>query len=367
MSTCTVCGGDVKNGRCISCGMSQAGERSRQTNYQNNNKYYQNQNNYNNIGQNQYGGFGAKKKKNPIFTLLIIFGVFFFVGVGLGIVAFSNMATQNLAGDRDVYESIQGEALAEESYEYDEEPEDEIAPEVIYDDNEFAINIASGAYIVGIHLPAGTYDIEILDPTGYEWGYLDVMRDGDTAIYESFDEAEGLSNIELIDGDGIRLESSSLTNFLTDNAQPFSQDRIENPLTQVIYIGNYDYAIAGIDFPSGTYDVYPLENDWGHIEIDIYDDFYANQSSYYSFYENDITGNLDPIRNLEMPTGTKVSLFDASAELVPSEYDTLLNYFDFEKEYIELNASINEKLILENYQRQSVDKPVQTFGEENLG
>ncbi len=356
MSMCSVCGSDIKNGRCQGCGMSQSGARGNQTNYSNN-KYYQNQNNSTSMGP----GFTPKKKKNPILTLLIVFGLFFGVSVILGIINTLNEEVPDIFENTPEVEA-ENDYTYEDTFGYDEEESEEIKT---YSQNEYVATLGSGAYIVGLHIPAGTYDFEMVNKEGYEWASITIIKASGERTFETVNTDDDLKNIELENGDGVSVQSSEMVDLISDNAQPLTNDGVKNPLTQVVFMEDNDAKIAGIDFPAGTYDIYILENDYGTIEIDLYDGFIGNQESYYSFY-GDATTGLEPVRHIEFPTGTRIVLDDVEIELVPSEYDTLLAFFEHEDAYVEVNKLVGERLILENYQRQSQDMPIKTQGEENL-
>ncbi len=364
MSMCRVCGGDIKGGYCTSCGMSYSEDQNLQGNNLNN-KYYQNtqsNNTYNN-SQNP-GGFGQrKKKKSPIIILVILFTVFVVIG---GVVGFVSDIISSALGYDSVlsFEEEYDYNDYDEDYGYDEDYSDEKEENIILGDNDYMATLGSGAYIVGLHIPAGIYDIEMADKDSYNWGYIVVNRDGGNNFYEGFDEETGLYEVELLEGDGVSLETSALANFTTSTASPLTEGT-QNPLTESVLVKERENLIAGIDFPAGTYDIYILYNDYGSVDIDIYDDFYGNQESYYNFY-GDMSEELEPIRNIEFPTGTKIETDDMEVELVPSEYDTILESFDFEENYVEVNKIVNERLIAQNYIRQSEDKPLMTQGEENL-
>ncbi len=364
MGNCLVCGGDIKNGVCSGCGMSREGNQNSQNVYANNdNKYYQNssQSNY-----SSHGGFGVKKKKkSPVLILIGIFVLFFCV---VAVMAFVNTISSSSSSNIEIVPEANNDFIigSEEDEDFDfnfgsyEDEEEQV--NIPSTGDEFSANLTSGAYIVGIHIPAGTYNIELLESDeSYVWGYLVVNRDGRMLTYGSIDEEDYFEEITLIDGDGLNLDSDVPAHFYTENAQPMTMEKIENPLTQTILFDYYEDKIAGIDFPAGTYDIYILENDYGSVKIDIYNDFLSNQETYYSFYEEDVS-LLEPIRHIEIPTGTRVSTDALIMELVPSEYDTLLNYFEFEENYMEANKVAEEKVIAENYQRQSEDKPMQTNG-----
>ena len=120
--------------------------------------------------------------------------------------------------------------------------------------------LMAGMYVVGIDIPEGEYTLTGKEGSSYgvfdkEHSISDNRRFGEEDVYQ-------VENVELFQGALVCVDGLYPVNFSTKNAQ--TQDmgtREANPLTE-----SYEFsgtAVAGEDFPEGTYDVYAVGDDFG--------------------------------------------------------------------------------------------------------
>ncbi len=122
----------------------------------------------------------------------------------------------------------------------------------------YETSLASGFYTVGIHLPVGYYDIEL------EWGdytYIDVYDiESDTlylystALYYLDWENPRIEDIYLEEGTILKLTANTSIRLMSNDVWDTDVKMSSNPLEDQYEV--QDYAVAGVDFPVGIYDIY---------------------------------------------------------------------------------------------------------------
>lgn len=194
--------------------------------------------------------------------------------------------------------------VAEDAY-------DEV-PRALSDTGEVYENtLESGKYIVGVHIPEGTYTLK-----GNEGSFTLKDRENQISIYEILDDNAGIGTIEDIRcyaGAILEIEagdSEGMINIYSENAQTASMTGTANPLTEPVTVG--DGAVAGVDFPAGTYD---LVMEPETISDNIYFGYIVpgtvDESSYEDVYDatDHITiwsSEKTVCRNLYLPEGTRL-------------------------------------------------------------
>ncbi len=156
------------------------------------------------------------------------------------------------------------------------------------DDYDYVAQLMDGFYTVGVHLPAGTYDLQFV------WGDYTVMDifqyDGESFHYLDswafeYDSDTIIRGLELQDGMLLKLSQNSCIECLSNTIAYDETYGIENPLTDSYIISRDRPAVAGQDFPAGVYDIwysveyrnadeenYESENyEYGTIEFEIFD------------------------------------------------------------------------------------------------
>ena len=189
--------------------------------------------------------------------------------------------------------------------------------------------LTQGNYIVGMHIPEGTYTAEFI-----EGGGIVVSIDPQNQIYiQDFfsDEADdGIVKIEnwrLYNGAIIDIPNKVTVAFSTDTAQPLSEIPIENPLTEVVALT--EQGIAGIDFPAGIYDISTNEE---HVYVNIFikGDEEGTLDYWYTLSEDESMATY-----VVLPEGSLIITFpeDSSITLTPTAEIKDTEYTQFHDTY----------------------------------
>lgn len=201
---------------------------------------------------------------------------------------------------------------------YDIDWYEDVTRELSASGESYEVVLEPGTYIVGVHIPEGTYRAEEKDT--FSGFYLD---DNENRIFrgESFNDDE---KVEVIDDircyKGAKLEVRGKIRFSSKNAQTADMEGTANSLTESVEVKNGD--IAGVDFPAGTYDIVMKEGDTSFAYIvpgtvrDDPDDDYEDVTE--RVWINTYSGEFVK-RNLYLPEGTNLHIEKGKVNLVPSE------------------------------------------------
>ena len=139
-----------------------------------------------------------------------------------------------------------------EDYEYD--PYAYVTRELSADGETYSEQLAQGNYIVGTHIPEGTY---IVEGDGESFFSLTVEdKENSIYMYESVDEETvKVEDVRLYAGAEVSVSGEGYLRFSADNAQTGQMSSQPNPLTESVRIGAEETMTAGGDFPAGVYDV----------------------------------------------------------------------------------------------------------------
>lgn len=182
----------------------------------------------------------AKKSAKIISTLVVILGV---------IPSIFGMITE----------------LVEEDTYYEEEP---VYSEPVYEDYyAYDSYLNSGFHTVGVHIPQGTYSVEL---DGGDCGTISVLEyvDGNVFSNEFYtlerNETEYVEDIYLYEGEVLMISSEITVRVYSDDAY-YDCIGTENTLVDLYTIT--DEAVAGVDFPVGFYDIYytSSEEEYGSV------------------------------------------------------------------------------------------------------
>lgn len=218
-------------------------------------------------------------------------------------------------------------------YEYD--PYEYVDAQLSDTGETYDIDLTSGEYVVGVHLPEGNYSASLTQGTGY----INVTDD-ENGIYlyqsfgyeEEYDEVTEMDDIRLFDGAIVEFSGDGILSLHTDTAQTQDMSWEENPLTASVHLSAGRSYVAGEDFPEGVYDI--TASEWTTVEYklylgDIYDDEELNYWQNSLWFSGDDAE--DVYHNIVLPAGTEISSDTAAATLVPSpvigstDYDS---YYD---------------------------------------
>lgn len=208
----------------------------------------------------------------------------------------------------------------ESDEEYVEDRYVSVTRELSEDGELYDMVLEAGTYIVGVHIPEGTYYIEEEQAETYGGFYLE---DDENLIYfgESFDEDDEIEIIEDIRCyAGAKLSVRERARFVSENAQTGSMTGLANPLTEEVTVS--DGFVAGTDFPAGTYDVVMQSGDTSFAYL-VPGTIPENSDEEYEgvterFWIDTSDGTFVK-KNIYMPSGTKIMIDAGEVQLVPSE------------------------------------------------
>lgn len=137
----------------------------------------------------------------------------------------------------------------------------------------YETELGGGEYIVGVHIPEGSYRLELLegmggvsvtDPVNSIYTYEFFTEEGD----EYDDELTVLDDVRLYSGALVKVDSYVKMNFYTETGQTQEMVYEENPLTETVSLERDQTHTAGTDFPAGVYDISSVES--GEIDFSVY-------------------------------------------------------------------------------------------------
>ena len=188
-----------------------------------------------------------------------------------------------------------------------------------------------GHYIVGVHIPEGTYQVQMLEGS-YVYSYLE---DYENSIFlnmnlgeDAYDAVTSLENVHMYNGACLEVSGDGTLLFSTENAQLDSMSGMENPMDSSaiasFYAGTDETVdvVVGEDIPAGVYDFvavsgwasvlvsYPVEIPGEGMEPYFYEYYYWVDSE-----TNEIT-----YKNIVLIDGMTVSFTDCELQFVPSEW-----------------------------------------------
>lgn len=183
--------------------------------------------------------------------------------------------------------------------------------------------LPAGLFEVGVHIPAGTYDI-VLD-WGDE-GYVELLEyaDGTMHTIESFYLESGVDDvidtITLLEGEILRISPEIMVCVYSIDADPNTIFNELNELTDHCSVGE-NMMVAGIDFPAGVYDISyipSIEAEMGTVTISLWSNEYQSAILVDNLYFDDSYG--DTIYcNVPFETGSYIYVSGLeNVELVPS-------------------------------------------------
>lgn len=194
----------------------------------------------------------------------------------------------------------------------------------------YETELIQGEYLVGVHLPEGSYTAELLEGSG---GLS--LEDMENGIYiwqsfgteEEYDEVQVLEDIRLYEGAHVTVRDPVILKLTTENGQTDDLEFTENPLTETVTVKKDETLTVGDEIVQGVYDLH-VESGWGILRCMIidedYEDGYYETSYWLSGEEMD-----DTYRNLYLREGTVVTAEENSLELVPSEVIGTGDYWEY--------------------------------------
>lgn len=215
------------------------------------------------------------------------------------------------------------ESFYEESeYEYD--PYVNVKYEIPETGETFDVELISGEYEIGVQLPEGVYNIQLLSGSGnmnlsdylngiFDWKSFEKGAEDDYSVTEWTD-------VKLYQGGYLSISGDIILQFSTKNGQMDKIEVMDNPITEIVTIQSEEKQIAGKDFPAGVYDVC-MKDGYTVFEYSVPadDEYYENGMMEDSLWL-DGEEKEDVYCNLTLPEGTEVyaEAFSGTLLLKPS-------------------------------------------------
>lgn len=343
---CFLCGGRVSGGVCKECGMPQ---RQHAQNYSLNESSCDNQplthvhNEHDKSkNRNTYAGREHRKEKRKAsgkFPLKAIVAIIVILWI-IAVVCFAFVGIKSVRGDiSDIFRELDVQNVPDEAIEIFGDNDKDIAiDESEYDFTTYELGdsvtiyqntLTAGHYIVGYHIPEGVYIFTMADGRGaldiyneeqsiYLYKYMDALCEDGPAV---------IRNLKLYNGTEVILTGDVQCQIQTSCAGA-QMERIPNPLTESVKVGSEPMQ-AGIDFPTGVYDLY-LTGDFDYVSIYTLDDT-GEETYYYGYllkddqvdeYNENYVDYAECIKYVNIEKGTYIHIDDNAnvLELVPSVY-----------------------------------------------
>lgn len=216
------------------------------------------------------------------------------------------------------------------------------------DDYEYSYTLRPGFYEVGVHLPAGTYVVQLEDGKEAEFSiynvedsyiyfqkkyyvYDDEKREKDilkqpyfgiNAFGRSVSLKKRIKNITLEEGELLNIEPQTSFIFYSNDVENTSFDPIEVTYSDIPIVS--DVSIAGEDFPAGVYDILyePKDsNQVGTIKCAIKDIDASYSVKGYSFDCEGKNGTQVIAHGIPFTPGSNINTSNiAEITLVPTKY-----------------------------------------------
>lgn len=201
--------------------------------------------------------------------------------------------------------------------------------------------ISAGIYQVGVHIPEGRYDADLLAGNGsinisdyensiYDYTYFDTDEDYGGVTLQS--------DIRLYNGALVKVDSNVLIHLTTSNAQPLTQEPYSSPLSEDILLVEGIYPSENAEVPEGIYDISVNDPDSGHSGYASITLTYPNGESDYFWLDSESKAvsadgySSEGVKNIVIPEGTEISVEYGTVILHPGsacfdiDYDTYPQY-----------------------------------------
>lgn len=268
-----------------------------------------------------------RTKGNKVVRLVIVIVVAVIVLSGI-----KSLVSNVFSSDQWTWDNLD---WGDDSSDYEYDPYEYVDAQLSDTGDTYDIELTSGEYVVGVHLPEGNYSASLVQGTGY----INVTDD-ENGIYlyqsfgyeEDYDEVTEMDDIRLFDGAIVNFSGDGILSLHSDTAQTQDMSWEENPLTESVRLSTGRTYVAGEDFPEGVYDI--TSSEWTSVEYklylgDIYDEEDLNYWQNSLWFSGDDAE--DVYHNVVLPAGTEISSDTAAVTLVPSpvigstDYDS---YYD---------------------------------------
>lgn len=271
-----------------------------------------------------------QKKKTGIVTFFIILAV---IIIALLVSFIPDDADQwtDIFGSDSPYMGESWSSVDGSSDYSDRNPYEYVTREIPAEGETYETVLGNGIYRVGVHIPEGIYRVELSEGLG---GLQ--IEDEENGIYhyvtfgtdEEYDQVTKDDDVRLYNGADLLVDSGVILRFVTENAQPLTQEILENPLTEPVSLEAGIYT-TGSDvaprIPQGIYDISALDegiDGYGYSSVTL---TYPNGSSEYLWIDGpDYAPVIDEYpdaaaKNIVIVDGTEISVEYGNITLVPGE------------------------------------------------
>lgn len=191
------------------------------------------------------------------------------------------------------------------------------------------LELASGEYIVGVHIPEGKYSVECEDD--YDTIKVDDEENGIYLYEYKGQEDNNLDDIRLYDGARVEIESKTTMKLSTENAQELNAGEANRQTAETKLEGGKNY-IAGRNFEAGVYDL-EVTDGTGNLEISITGKSGEEVTTIY-MYLGEYSSYGKCYKNLVLPQDSTIKCEgDLSIRLTPSEKIVSTDYADYYEKY----------------------------------
>lgn len=181
----------------------------------------------------------------------------------------------------------------------------------------FETILPPGNYKAGMHIPEGTYDVELISGDGFCFFKKDDQDDNakywQLGFDEDFDEVSYIDGLNFVQGGTFCVNDGAVVRIETESARIDKMAELpENLLTDSVEVYEGYEGTAGADFPAGIYD---LCSNGGRLYLEIFKDDTKDMDYIYV----DDPGEVQEFRNVWLEEGDYVTVSLGVGELIPSE------------------------------------------------
>lgn len=191
------------------------------------------------------------------------------------------------------------------------------------------LELTSGEYIVGVHIPAGQYSVS----SEYDYDTIQVSDDENGIyLYEYKGQEDNcLDDIRLYDGALVEIESKTKMTLKAENAQELTGGEQNQQTAETKIEGDKNY-VVGSNFEAGVYDLEVTDGS-GNLDISIKDKSGTEVTTIY-MYLGEYSSYGKDYKNLVLPEGSTIkSEGDIQIKLTPSEKIVSDDYADYYEKY----------------------------------
>ncbi len=277
---------------------------------------------------------GERKKRGGIIVVVVLF------------IMLAALIPALFQGGKAVLEGIfdgSGDTYADsvyedDTYDYDYDPYEFVTRQIPDEGSSYEALIGSGVYQIGVHIPEGTYRIELWGGSGSV-----MLDDYDNIIFEydsfggeeEYGEVMEKDDVRMYNGAQLTVDGGVVIRILTSNAQPLVQEITENPNQETIILEEGSY-VSGEAFSEGMYNICPENEEDLFLYVTV---SYPNENTDY-FYPEINTYEAggeryeeNGVKNVIFPSGTQIEVEGGTVMLEPSAEYYKINYDNYPAGY----------------------------------